>query len=76
MINTNKLKGLMREKGITQAELAKKLGIMPCSCNLKINNRRDMTLDEAEVIADVLGIEVDEFGIYFFSRSVAKCNNQ
>ena len=71
MINTDKLKGLMREKRITQSELAEKLGIKPCTINQKLNGKRDMSLDEAEMIADVLGIETGDFGKYFFSRTVA-----
>lgn len=71
MINTDKLKGLMREKRITQSELADKLGIKPCTVNQKLNGKRDMSLDEAEIIADVLGIDTGDFGKYFFSRVVA-----
>lgn len=71
MINTNKLKGLMREKQITQSDLAEKLGIKPCTVNQKLNGRRDMSLDEAEMIADVLGIDTGDFGKYFFNREVA-----
>lgn len=71
MINTNKLKGLMKEKQITQAELAEKLGIKPCTVNQKLNGKRVLSLDEAEAIAEVLGIDTGDFGKYFFSRAVA-----
>jgi len=71
MINTDKLKGLMREKRVTQSELAKKIGIKPCTFNQKLNGKRNMSLEEAEVIAEVLGIDMSDFGKYFFSRSVA-----
>lgn len=71
MINTDKLKGLMKEKRVTQAELADSLGIKPCTVNQKLNGRRDMSLDEAEKIADVLGIDTGDFGKYFFSHTVA-----
>lgn len=71
MVNTDKLKGLMREKRITQSELAKKLDLKPCTVNQKLNGKRDMSLDEAEVIADVLGIDIGDFGKYFFNRPVA-----
>lgn len=70
MINTDKLKGLMREKRITQSKLAEKLGINPCTVNQKLNGKRDMSLDEAEIIADVLGIDAGDFGKYFFTRTV------
>jgi len=71
MINTDKLKGLMREKRITQSELAEKLGIKPCTVNQKLNGKRCLTLDEAEIIADVLSINAGDFGKYFFNRPVA-----
>lgn len=71
MVNTDKLKGLMREKRITQAQLADKIGIKPCTINQKLNGKRYLTLDEAEIIADVLGIETGDFGKYFFTRVVA-----
>ena len=71
MINTDKLKGLRREKRITQAELAKRLGLMPCTVSQKLNGKRDLTLDEAETIAEVLGIDIGDFGTYFFNRTVA-----
>ena len=71
MINTDKLKGLMREKRVTQSELAEKIGIKPCTFNQKLNGKRNMSLEEAEVIAEVLGIDMSDFGKYFFSRSVA-----
>lgn len=71
MINSDKLKGLMREKRITQSDLALKLDIKPCTVNQKLNNKRAMTLDEAEMISDILNIDVGDFGTYFFSPPVA-----
>ena len=71
MINSDKIKGLMRERRVTQADLAKKLELKPCSVNQKINNKRSMTVDEAEIIASYLGIEDKNFATYFFSHSVA-----
>ena len=71
MINSDKIKGLMREKRITQSDLAAKLGIKPCTMNQKLNNKRDMSLDEAEKISAELNIDAGDFGRYFFSRPVA-----
>ena len=71
MINTDKLKGLMRERRVTQADLAAKLDLKPCSVNQKINNKRAMTIDEAEIIASYLEIEDQNFAVYFFNHSVA-----
>ena len=66
MINADKIKGLMKEKRITQADLAEKLELKPCTVNQKLNGKRDLSLDEAEMIADYLGIDTGDFGKYFF----------
>ena len=67
MINTNKLKGRMREKEITQAQAASFLGIAQPTFNQKVNNIRTMDLNEAEKLADLLHIEPEEFQVYFFT---------
>ncbi len=75
MVNSDKLKGIMREKRMTQADAAKLLGLSECSVNQKINNNRPFFLDEAEKLAGALGIDSGGFGVYFFAANVAKCNN-
>lgn len=52
----NKLKGIMREKNVTQQELADKLGISVQSFNSKINGRTAFTIPEAINIIEILGI--------------------
>lgn len=52
----NKLKGIMREKNVTQQELADKLGISVQSFNSKINGRTAFTIPEAINIIKILGI--------------------
>ncbi len=71
MINSNKIKGRMVELGITQKDVAKHLNIAPPTVSQKINNVRPMDLDEAEALAKMLEIQSGEFGIYFFSSTVA-----
>ncbi len=66
MINSNKLKGRMKEKGITQAALAKHLKISQPTCCQKLNNTRQLTLDEANGICEILDISPEHFGSYFF----------
>lgn len=53
----SRLKGRIREKGFTQVDLAKAVGISSSSLNLKINNKRDFTLKETFAIAKILGID-------------------
>ena len=68
MVNTNKLKGRMKELEITQADVAKSLGIAQPTANQKLNNIRSFDLEEAEKLSDMLHIEAGEFGAYFFAH--------
>lgn len=68
MINTNKLKGRMKELNITQADVAKELKIAQPTANQKINNIRPFDLEEAETLAKMLHIEAGDFGTYFFAQ--------
>lgn len=68
MVNTNKIKGRMRELEITQADVAKCLNIAQPTANQKINNIRPFDLDEAEKFSSLLGINAGEFGTYFFAH--------
>lgn len=65
MTATNKLKAKMVEAGITQAELAKILGISYQAMNYKINNRSEFKVSEIEAVSSALKIRnKDE---YFFA---------
>lgn len=66
MVNTNKIKGRMKELEITQADVAKCLEIAQPTANQKINNVRPFDLNEAEKLAELLNIEAGDFGLYFF----------
>ena len=66
MINTNRIKGRMKEKEITQAAVAEYLGISQPTVNQKLNNVRALNLDEAEKLTILLDIDIGEFGKYFF----------
>lgn len=67
MVNSEMIKQRARELGIRQCDLADALGLQQSSVNLKINNARPMTLAEAEIIADLLKIEDENFSTYFFA---------
>ncbi len=71
MINTQKIKGRMVELKVTQFDLAKEIGCQACTISQKINNKRAMSLDEADVISKLLNIGAEDFGTYFFSHPVA-----
>lgn len=67
MVNTNKIKGKMKELEITQRDVAKALSLAPPTVSQKLNNVRDFNLEEAEKLSDILHIDVGEFGEYFFA---------
>lgn len=70
--NYNKLKGLMREKVVTQKDLAEKIGISLTSLNYKLNNIR--AFDPCEMLAIQIALEIsdEQFKEYFFTPDVRK----
>lgn len=68
LYNYDRLLGKMREKHITQAELAKKIGISATSMYFSFKNRRDFRQDEILSVCGFLDIPLTEIPAYFFSR--------
>lgn len=68
MPNTKMLKARLKELGMTQADLAGKMGLaVPTVCQ-KLNNVRPFSLSQAEKAALALDISAQDFGAYFFTR--------
>lgn len=67
MLNGNKIKGRMKELGIIQSDVAKRLKLAEATVSLKLNGKRPMDLDEARELAEMLDISNEQFGSYFFS---------
>lgn len=67
MVNTEKVMTRMKERGVTQSDIAEKLDIARPTVSQKLRNVRPMFLDEAERVCELLGIGADEFGTYFFA---------
>jgi plasmid maintenance system antidote protein VapI len=72
MVNHNKLKGLMVERGLKVEELAKRLNLSRQSTSDKINGRRSISLIEAMTISEALGMSKEERDAIFFADNV-KC---
>ena len=70
MVNTSKIKGRLRELGLTQKNVAHHLKIALPTASQKINNRRPMTLNEALVLAVLLKIEDRQFKEFFFDNQL------
>lgn len=56
-MNTSLLRAVLAERGITQRELAKMVGMSANSMNRKITGKREFTVSEADKISTVLKIE-------------------
>ena len=74
MLSSEKLKARMKEKGITQKQIADVLGVAPPTVSQKLNGIRPMDLNEAKTIAGKLEIDSADFGVYFFASEVAQRN--
>ena len=61
------LLGRMREKGFTQAKLAKALGISETSLNLRLKNKLNFRQDEIISASDILEIPRESLDAYFFA---------
>lgn len=59
--NTAKIKGLIAENEITQAKLAKSVGITYQSLNEKLNGKREFKVNEIQAIANYFKKEIGYF---------------
>lgn len=72
MVNLNKLKGLMAERGLKVDELAKRLNLSRQSASDKINGRRSISLVDAMTISEALGMSSEERDAVFFADDVKR----
>lgn len=72
MVNINKLKGKIVEKGFTVGKLAKKIGIDRSTLYRKMsNNGESLTIRDANLICDALDLTPQEATDIFFTQVVA-----
>lgn len=55
-----KLKGALREKNITQSELADEIGMCESTLSFKMNGKSQFTLEEIKKISKLLSMDVKE----------------
>lgn len=65
----SKLNGRLREKNLTQSELAKKIGICDTSLNLSLNSKRPFKQSEISKICEYLSIQSESIASYFFCKT-------
>ena len=66
-INYNPLIGRIREKGMTQKDFAKMIGISESHLSRKLSGEFDFRQEEMQKICEVLHIKAADIGKYFFS---------
>ena len=71
-----KLLGRIREKGLTQAQLANFAGMTPGTLSQKLNNQAHFKQKEITDICKALEISADDVGAYFFTLEVRKNTNE
>lgn len=62
----SKLLGKMREKHITQEQLAHSIGIAESTMSIKLKNKGQFSQDEMVLILNVLNIPLEHIAVYFF----------
>ena len=66
MFKTNELKAARARAGVTQAELAKKIGMCVPAFSIRENGKREFTVSEVNDIAKVLRLsQADVVKIFF-----------
>lgn len=63
----SKLLGLMKERNITQRELAAEMEINNSTLNYKLKGKGEFSAAEIDKICKSLDIDINEIGLYFFS---------
>lgn len=66
----SKLNGKLKEKGLTQDDLASIIGRTTSTVNLKLNGKANFTVEEMDKIIVALSIAKRDIGEYFFTKKV------
>lgn len=76
MVNINKLKGKMAEKGFSQLRLGEVAGISLSTVSQRFkNNGANFTVEEVEAISTALELSIDEINDIFFSSKFVRYAN-
>ena len=70
MVNTGALRGVIAERGLSQADVAKRLGMTPKTFYTKMS-KRVFDSDEIESMINLLEIPSENFVRIFFAQNVS-----
>ena len=68
----SKLKGKIRELGLTQQDFAEALGITNQTLTLRFNNKRPFRQDEIDKAMVLFKEPLENIHVYFFTKKVQK----
>ncbi len=71
MIDVNKLNDVIKEKGFSVRDLAKKIYMDPATLYRKFKNPDNLTIKEVKSIVEALNLNFNEAKVIFFSNIVA-----
>lgn len=71
MVNTNKLKAAIIERGMSVQQVADGIGLNVATLYRRFIHPETFTIAEAKGIADVLGLSADDVNRIFFAWEVA-----
>lgn len=67
----SKLLGRMRERALTQADVAQKIGVSPATLNKKLRGHTEFTQSEIGSLCKLLDICDKEISTYFFTEKLS-----
>ena len=70
--NYSKIKGKIKELGLTQSDFARKIGITEQTLSLRFSNKRSFRQDEITKIMALFSEPIENVHIYFFNKKVQK----
>lgn len=70
MVDTNKLKELISESGMTMVAIAAKSGINRVTLYNKLSGQGEFTVSEVEGLSDVLRLSANQRNSIFFAKKV------
>lgn len=78
MVNTNLLKSKFALNGLTQAQVAEKIGMNPSTLSQKISNESNavFSIDEVNKLADLLSIKKNELVKIFLPKNLRIRKNE